>query len=85
MAFTPTSDLLPGGLHADPGKSYTMASRFYVDPAVLELEKDRIFARSWFFVGHESRLSQPGSYMAVDFADEGVMIVRGRDGVLRGL
>lgn len=84
MAFTPTSDLLPGGLHADPGKSYTMASRFYVDPAVLELEKDRIFARSWFFVGHESRLSQPGSYMAVDFADEGVMIVRGRDGVLRG-
>ncbi|MEM7123898.1 MAG: aromatic ring-hydroxylating dioxygenase subunit alpha [Pseudomonadota bacterium] len=76
-------DLLPGGLDADPGRSYTMASRYYIDPDVLVLEQDRIFARSWFFVGHESRLAEPGAYMAVDFADEGIMLVRGRDGVLR--
>jgi len=84
MAISPASDLLPGGLHPEPGKSYTMASRYYVDPEVLALEKDRIFGRSWFFVGHESRLRDPGSYMAVDFADEGIVLVRGRDGVLRG-
>ena len=29
----------------------TLASRFYVDPAVLELEKGRIFRRTWQLVG----------------------------------
>ena len=34
----------------------TLASRFYTDPAILALEKDRIFRRTWQWVG---TLSQP--------------------------
>ena len=76
-------DTLPGGLHGDPSRSFTMASRYYTDPLIFEEEKDRIFARSWLFVGHESTLRAPGSYQVVDIADESLALVRGRDGVLR--
>ena len=78
------SGMLPGGLHSDPAKSWTMASRYYIDPEVYEQEKEKIFGRSWFFVGHESKIAKPGDYLAVDFADEGIFLVRGRDGVVRG-
>ena len=79
-----TTGLLPGGLHPEPGKSWTMASRYYTDPGIFAEEQEKIFARSWVFVGHESKLANPGDYMAVDFADEGIFLVRGRDGIVRG-
>lgn len=74
---------LPGGLHDDPSKSYTMASRYYSDPAIYAEEQDAIFARSWIFVGHESQIAEPGSYKTVELADESIALVRGRDGALR--
>lgn len=74
---------LPGGLHDDPARSYTMASRYYTDPRILEEEKERIFARSWLFAGHESEVREPGSYFVVDLVDESLALVRGRDGTLR--
>src|SRR5260370_12705016 len=36
--------------------AHTLASRFYVDPAILEIEKEKIFRRTWQLVG---TLSQP--------------------------
>lgn len=38
----------------DIKKARTLASEFYTDPAWFELSKERIFARSWHFCGHES-------------------------------
>src|SRR5260370_23066235 len=36
--------------------AHTLASRFYIDPAILEIEKEKIFRRTWQLVG---TLSQP--------------------------
>src|SRR5260370_32548215 len=36
--------------------AHTLASRFYTDPTILEIEKTRIFQRAWQMVG---TLSQP--------------------------
>jgi phenylpropionate dioxygenase-like ring-hydroxylating dioxygenase large terminal subunit len=33
----------------------TLASRYYTDPAMLSLEKERIFRRNWQLVGTLSR------------------------------
>ncbi|MCU1346545.1 MAG: ribosomal subunit interface protein, partial [Acidimicrobiia bacterium] len=33
--------------------------RVYKDPAIFALEMDRIFKRTWVFVGHESSLPNP--------------------------
>ena len=55
----------------------------YTDPAFFQLERDRIFARSWLFAGHESEWPEPGSYRAFTRSGAPIVIVRGDDGVLR--
>ena len=32
----------------------------YTDPAIFELEMQRIFGVAWVYVGHESQVSRPG-------------------------
>ena len=55
----------------------------YTDPAVYELERERVFARSWLFAGHESEWPEPGSYRQFTRTGAPLVIVRGEDGVLR--
>ena len=38
--------------------------RIYTDPAIFELEMDRIFGAAWIYVGHESQIKKPGDYFA---------------------
>jgi choline monooxygenase len=61
-----------------------LASIHYVSPQSLPLERERIFARTWQHLGPASRVSQPGQYLAADIAGLKVLVLRGRDGVLRG-
>ena len=55
----------------------------YTDPAFYQLERERIFARSWLFAGHESEWPEPGSYRAFTRSGAPIVIVRGDDGTLR--
>jgi len=55
----------------------------YSDPAFFELERERVFARSWLFAGHESEWPGPGSYRQFTRSGAPIVIVRGDDGVLR--
>ena len=55
----------------------------YTDPAFFELEMERVFARSWLFVGHESEWPEPGSYRLTARSGAPIVVVRGGDGVLR--
>src|SRR4051794_4455354 len=61
----------------------TLPYRLYTDPQVLTEEKEKIFARTWQFVGHESQLQNPGDYLTCEVAEEPIVVVRGNDGVLR--
>lgn len=55
----------------------------YTDPAFFDLERQRVFARTWLFAGHESEWPEPGSYRSTDRSGSPLVIVRGDDGVLR--
>ena len=57
----------------------------YVDPAVLALEKERIFKREWLYVGHVSRVRNPGDFFTVTLLDHPLIVARGGDGGLRVL
>jgi phenylpropionate dioxygenase-like ring-hydroxylating dioxygenase large terminal subunit len=48
----------------------------YSDPAVFELERDRIFERVWVFVAHESEIPEPGDYVLRRIVDDSFIVVR---------
>jgi phenylpropionate dioxygenase-like ring-hydroxylating dioxygenase large terminal subunit len=55
----------------------------YVDPAFHALERERVFARSWLFAGHESDWPESGCYSQFTRSGAPIVIVRGEDGQLR--
>ncbi len=56
----------------------TIPADWYTDPAMLELERERIFRRTWQFATSLESLRFAGNYIAVEVA--GVPIVLTRDG-----
>jgi choline monooxygenase len=72
----------------------TLASRFYTDPSTLNLEKARIFRRTWQLVGtldHDCgevngakrTIRDPESFFTADVAGEPIIITRDKHGELR--
>lgn len=57
---------------------------WYSDPTVLQLEQERIFRRTWQYAGHTGELREPGSFAVSRAGHVPVVLVRGRDGELRG-
>ncbi len=57
--------------------------RIYVDETVFDLEMQRIFTRSWLFVGLESEIPEPGDYVTRNMGADPVIMVRGQDGAVR--
>lgn len=55
----------------------------YADPTFYQLERERIFARTWLFVGHDSEWPGLGSYRRFERSGSPIVIVRGQDGTLR--
>ncbi len=53
--------------------------RVYTDPEIFELEMERIWRRTWLYVGHESQVSQTGSYFATTLARQPVLMIRHTD------
>lgn len=60
-----------------------LPARFYTDPDVFRLTRERIFFRSWQYVCHATHLPEVGDYYAFTLLDQDLMVIRGRDGQLR--
>ena len=55
----------------------------YTDPDVWAAELERIWYRTWVFVGHISEVPEPGDYVQKSIGPQPVIMVRGKDGVVR--
>jgi phenylpropionate dioxygenase-like ring-hydroxylating dioxygenase large terminal subunit len=62
----------------EPGKP--LEQRFYTDPAIYELELDRILMSNWFMAGHVSQIPAEGDFFVANWANESVIVVRGSEG-----
>jgi fatty-acyl-CoA synthase len=52
----------------------------YTDPEIFAEELERIWYRTWVFVGHESEVAQPGDYVRTSIGLQDVIMTRGADG-----
>jgi phenylpropionate dioxygenase-like ring-hydroxylating dioxygenase large terminal subunit len=62
----------------------TLPASWYSDPAVLRLEQERIFKRSWQYVGTTTDVAEPGMYVTCRVGDVPVVVLRDKQGELRG-
>jgi phenylpropionate dioxygenase-like ring-hydroxylating dioxygenase large terminal subunit len=63
-----------------PGRAH---SRIYTDERIFQLEIDRIFSRTWVYVGHESEVPNVGDFKTRVIGRTSVIMVRGKDAVVR--
>jgi len=64
---------------------HTLPWSWYRDPDVLRREHERIFLRSWQYVGHAGQAAEPGSFFTGALGLAPVVVTRARDGELRAL
>jgi choline monooxygenase len=62
----------------------TLPYAWYDDPAVLRVEQERIFARSWQYATRADVVAEPGSMTPAWAGSLPVLVVRPHDGQLRG-
>ncbi len=74
---TPSTDAATEMMQTLPGSAYLSYEHF-------AREAEAIFHREWFQVGREESIPTPGDYLHVEVAGESVVVVRSRDGELRG-
>ena len=55
----------------------------YTDPAIFDMEMERIYGRAWIYVGHESQVPRTGDYHTTRLGDQDVLMVRAADGRVR--
>ena len=61
----------------------TLPWSWYVDPAALQLEQERIFHRFWQYVGRTDEIAESSSYHTTRAANVPVLLVRDAEGELR--
>jgi phenylpropionate dioxygenase-like ring-hydroxylating dioxygenase large terminal subunit len=78
-----TSIQIDRALGANLERGNTLPPHWYTHRAIFEAEKERIFGRTWQYVGHLGQVREPGDFFTVTLGDMPVIVVRDNDGRLR--
>ena len=57
-----------------------ISREIFVNEDIYHQEQERVFARSWLFVGHESQIPNPGDFFSSRMGEEAVILCRDRKG-----
>lgn len=72
-------------LFDDRKKTFKVARNNFVDPVLLQAERDRIFDRCWLYLGHTSELTKPGDFMMRQVGGRSILFTKDREGVVRAM
>jgi len=63
-------------IHPDIRRASTLPARCYTDPAIYELERERIFAQSYQLVANASDVAHSGDQICTEVAGRPIVVVR---------
>jgi choline monooxygenase len=69
------------GLAADLERGLSLPASWYIDPMILAREQERIFRRSWQYVGRAEQLTRVGDYLTAQAGEVPIVVVRGPEGL----
>src|SRR2546425_11557643 len=55
-----------------------VSREIFVNEEIYRQEQERMFARAWLFIGHESQITRPGDYLVSSMGEEAVILCRDR-------
>ena len=64
-------------------RAHALPARHYFGDAMLEMEQRAVFARSWQLLARSDQLAEPGDHVVETIGTVPVLLVRGKDEVLR--
>src|SRR5690242_2381566 len=62
-----------------------ISREIFVNESIYRREQERIFARAWLYVGHESQVRRPGDFFLSRMGEESVILSRDQSGRIRVL
>jgi Rieske 2Fe-2S family protein len=62
----------------------TLPQRYFVSPEIFAQEQEKIFARQWVLVGHQSQIAKAGDYVVQDVIGESLIVIRDKNEKVRG-
>ena len=60
-----------------------LPTKYFTDPDVWEMEKEKVFSRYWVYAGHENCIPEAGDYFTRTVGDKQVIVARDEAGEVR--
>jgi Rieske 2Fe-2S family protein len=63
---------------------FSLPQAFYVDDEVFRTDLQAVFGSDWLFAGNVCEIKRPGDYLTLEIGTASIIVLRGRDGEVRG-